>query len=532
MDRHSIIAAVGSPPGRSWRGMIRVSGPGAFDLLRSLVLSGWPSKSGAVKSGALPAVASERSGAELRRWPRGIFRVRLREPALGFPALLLVLSAPGSATGDDTFELLLPGNPLFLEGLIDRLVALDARVRRAGPGEFSLRAFLNGRMTLDAAEGVAALIRAADDESLHAAQRLSRGELARRAERWVSRLIEALALIEAGIDFTDEEDVVAIAPARLVETVRVLLHELDEGLHAPRSSTASSGRARRSLEWRPRVVLVGKPNAGKSTLFNALIGRRRSVESATVGTTRDAVEVEVEVSVAGSSALRVLLTDLPGVDAPGAAFDTDPLHARLRSAALRAVSEADLLLHCVPAGEEGASGAIDEVLSASVPILMVQTKCDGRAGGGAAPSAGAHAWNKAGPDHAMARPVIDGPAVRPSDPPTHEGTRRVIRTSAHLGHGLGELRSAIALALADQVKALQGHAALLPRHAAALAAARQHLEECAELAMREPAMGPWTSPERVAALLRLALDAFGQITGATAPDDVLALIFSRFCIGK
>lgn len=491
----SIIVAVGSPPGRSRRGLIRVSGSGSIELLRTLV-------------GEAPTPR------------RGIARVRLGVPAPGLAALAIVMPGPGSATGDDTFELLLPGNPLLLERLIDELIAIDPRVRRAGPGEFSARAFINGRLTLDEAEGVAALIQASSDAELHAARRLANGALSARCTEWSSRIVELCALVEAGIDFTDEDDVVAIEPTVLASRVRALSAEIDGEAGASSTTEARSGHAARAESWRPRVALVGAPNAGKSTLFNALAGAARTVASPIAGTTRDAIEVEIVLGAveARRAPMRVMLVDLPGLDAaPEAPASSDAhdgpkglgaptvrsgskvrdrsidaaLAPRLRTVALGALNDSDLILRCEPFGHPAALPEEVERAIADRPTLRVATKCDG--------------------DHR----ALTG-----------------LPTSAVTGLGLAELRAAIAQAIGSSTPALAGSSALVPRHRAALSAAREHLLSVQQCAEREPARGPWHAPEQTAAALRLALDAIGQITGATTPDDVLGVVFARFCIGK
>ncbi len=481
MDRIGIIVAVSSPPGRSRRGLVRASGAGALELLDAMLTAPW--------SAAAPAGR-----------PRGVARVRLRVPAPGIAALALRFPGPGSATGEDTFELLLPGNPNLLELVIQSMLALDARTRRAGPGEFSARAFLNGRLSLDAAEGVAALIRATSDAELEAAARLADGAVGRDARRWADRIAECAALVEAGIDFTDEEDVTAIAPEALAGAIGGVADEIE--------ASGGGGASSRSRESPPRVVLLGAPNAGKSTLFNALLGRRRTVASPRAGTTRDAIEATWSLAAPGG-AMEVLLVDLPGVDprpgaaegAGGSAAASPPsgdLVGPLHRAAERAVGEADLVLLCRAADEDHVAAARVEPaarLAGARPTIVVRTKSDLATARGRAP--GAAIW-----------------------------------TSAATGSGLDALRAAVAAALGSGAGAQAGAMAVLPRHRAALDRAGAALREAVRAAQREPPRGPWRRPEETAALLRLAIDALGEITGALHADDLLEIVFSRFCIGK
>jgi len=517
MDRTSIIAAVSSPPGRSLRGLVRVSGPGAFEVLDRIVAStrpAWPSPSDARGNGGATAWSSiahdARGGAPRARpraWPRGVHAARLRVPAPGMAAILLVLPAPRSATGDDTFELLLPGNPVLLDMVIDALIAIDPRVRRAEAGEFSARAFMNGRLTLDQAEGLAALIRATNDAELDAAGRLARGALGEHCRAWSGRLAELAALVEAGIDFTDEEDVVAIAPEALRREAEAIGAEL--------RASAGPGAAMRERPALPRVVLAGAPNAGKSTLFNALLGRRRTVESPVAGTTRDAIEQRWTIELPAGS-IEAMLVDLPGLDAD----DDSPLSRRLRDAAARALREADLVLLCraaavgalpEPPPEAGASTLASII--GDLPRVEVATKCDRMH------DAPAHRTSEDRAVHAHAALT----AGQPSEP---------IRTSAVTGAGLENLRCAVALALGAATPALAGASSVLPRHRAALEHASACLHDLRERLRREPPNGPWRSPEEAAALLRQALDAIGAITGDTHADEILGLVFSRFCVGK
>lgn len=482
MDRSSIIAAVSSPPGRSLRGLVRVSGPGALEVLDRIVAS--------VRGGPRPPPSSDAApvrglpGALDGGWRRGVWCARLRIPAPGMACIVLVMPGPRSATGDDSFELLLPGNPRLLELVIDELISMDPRVRRAEAGEFTARAFLNGRLSLDEAEGVAALISATSDAELAAAARLADGALGAMSRGWAARLAELAALVEAGIDFTDEEDVVAIPPVALAAQAEEVEREIE--------SLAGAGSAARAVATRPRVVLAGAPNAGKSSLFNALVRSRRTVESEVPGTTRDAIEAAWPLQAPGGR-IDAILVDLPGLEAEG----DSALSSRLRGAAERAIREADLVLLCRAADEDERGAARAEEVAALIgdrPRLLVHTKCD------------------------RAARADDGDAA--------------LRTSVVTGEGLEALRRAAARSLGERAPAQAGALAVLPRHRAALERAAGALREAAAHARRERPQGPWRAPEESAALLRLALDSLGEITGATHADEILGLVFSRFCIGK
>lgn len=396
----------------------------------------------------------------------------------GLRALALVYRAPSSFTGEDTVELLLPGHPVVLERTI--LACIERGARGAEPGEFTARSWMNGKRTLDEAEGIALAIAATSDAQLAAARRLQGGEAGRSVESARDGLSMLLSLVEAGIDFTDQEDVVAITGAALadrLEPIVAALRRLD--------GHAVAAALERPLPW---VVFAGAPNAGKSSLFNAMLGRVRTVASGEAGTTRDAVGEPISID-----GQEVLL-----VDAPGTAPPTSSLEAAMQEQARQAIARAALVLRCVPpGGEEPERGERD---------LIVRTKCDllARADGGAVPPADARG------DHAVAGPML---------------------TSATQGIGLEQLKATIGDRLAEPIttEAAEG-LALLPRHQSAIRVALRDVEEAQERA--QPHRAGLPDAELVAAHLRQALDALGSIAGAVTPDDVIGLVFARFCVGK
>ena len=285
------IAAVSSPPGRSARGLIRISGPGVSAVLEHLLED---------------AIAE----------PRKLTPVRLKPPHLPpIPALLLRFTAPASYTGDDLAELQLPGNAALLDRVLHEVLEVGRAsrpspstadgpdgpptspnqgaklARLAEPGEFTFRAYTAGKLDLTRAEGVGATISAVSDSQLAAAGLLRRGELGATAESLVDQIGGLLALVEAGIDFTDQEDVNPIAPGRLDEKLADAEHQLERILANSRSWGA--------IEALPRAVLVGPPSVGKSTLFNALLGRERAVIDAAPGTTRDVLAEPLRLQCTG-----------------------------------------------------------------------------------------------------------------------------------------------------------------------------------------------------------------------------------------
>lgn len=444
------IIAVSSAPGRAARGMIRISGPDAHAHV------------------ALP------------RTRFGTARLSLDIGEL--PALALRYDRPRSYTGEDVLELLLPGNPDLLERVVDHFVALGAR--RAEAGEFTARAYFNGKLSLAEAEGVAQTIAAESDAQLAAAKQLLSGQLGRIAAELAEEVATLLALVEAGVDFAEEEDVIAIAPAELLDRVRPI--------HAALSKQLSRAVGVERLSETPWVVLLGPTNAGKSTLFNALLGRRRAVESAIAGATRDVLVEPLTLPGGGE----VMLVDLAGV---GESVDALMLQAaEARAAALR---RAELIVECVPATAAQAEvqrwlAAAERAAGNDTPRLHVRTKAD-RQGESTGSSAGA------------------------------------LPVSARTGSGLSELLQAMQAQLEDRASSLAGDAlALAPRQEDALR--RAEAAAARVIAMVEPEAGApaLADDELVAGELRLSLDALGEIVGRITPDDVLGRVFATFCIGK
>ncbi len=462
VDTTATIIAIASPPGRSPRGIIRLSGNDVLALLRVLLAS-------APESGA---------GGEAIPCSRGIYKTRIKLNTHTIPALLLNYPAPNSYTSEHSAEFLLPGNPALLQRIIDYIIeqgsAHNLDIRTAEPGEFTARAFFNDRLTLTQAEGVAATIAAQSDAQLRAAAFLRNDSVGQLAATLCADLARALALLEAGIDFTDEQDVVAITTVDLLAQLRSLRERITNQL----DRAIGFGQ----YDATPRIVLTGPPNAGKSTLFNVLLGRTRAVVSDVAGTTRDVLIEPLHIPTTCGD-LEVLLIDIAGIENA----ESSLMHQHMQNVAADARARADLLLRCVP---------LNEVLTQPLAPneVLVRTKSDLNTG--------------------------------------NCNDENAVCLSAATQAGLDDLRRIIIDRLADRAVSLAADAvALLPRHEAALRAADEALADALQL-LEHSDERIIADAELVAAAMRAALDQLGLVAGRVTPDDILGHIFSEFCIGK
>lgn len=314
------IIAVGSPPGTSCIGLIRISGDETAALLKS--------------------IASLPDG-------RGICSTRCTISDWDLPCMVLWMPGPGSYTGEDVAELLLPGNPLLLERIVAQLIEAGVSaglvVGAAAAGEFTFRAWRHGTLELAQAESVMQLVTAETDADLCAAQRAAGGHLHAQVSELSQSIAMLLALVEAGIDFTDEEDVVLLPAGNLVKQINGLCDRIGELTAGSHGGDAD--------DERPLVQLRGRPSAGKSTLFNALLGRQRAVTQSTPHTTRD----ELIEACRLPDGRWIRLVDTPGTES----MDTDNLNA------------ADLHVWCVPPGD-----AFEAHSDLAGRTLTVRTMCD------------------------------------------------------------------------------------------------------------------------------------------------------------
>jgi tRNA modification GTPase len=352
---------------------------------------------------------------------------------------------------------------------------LDRGARVAEPGEFTRRAFLNGRIDLAQAEAVQRVIHARDETELRMALRALGGRLSSEAERLRVRILELCAEVEAGLDFSDQ-DIEIIAARDVAEQALALAAE------ARAAANAAGGRLGTEA---PRVALCGPVNVGKSSLFNAFVTTDRAITAPHPGTTRDTIEAEVEWD-----GLRLCLVDTAGRRSPADAVEAEAIER-----AHRAGAEADLVLLVLDATgpDESMRHAAEEI--SPERLIVVRNKCD----------------------------LVESPARDATGglvPAVAEAA-----TSVLTGAGLNVLRRLILARLRTAVERSASGLALNARHADALTRAAAALERAADAAKAD-------ALDLAAADLREALDAIGEISGHVLPDQILDRVFSTFCIGK
>ena len=454
MSELDTIAAIATPPGPGGVGIVRVSGPRAWQIADGIFQS--LEKPSAAKGGTfLHGKVIAADGAEIDE------------------ALCLIFRAPKSYTGEDTIEIQGHGGPVVLKKILRR--CLDAGARMAEPGEFTKRAFLNGKLDLVQAEAVADLIHAQSDRAAKAALEQLEGGLSKKFNALYDGLMATAADIETTLDFVEDElpdDVFPNLGKKLDESFRQLedlLATWDEG---------------RLLREGARVVIMGRPNAGKSTLFNALLGHDRAIVTALPGTTRDILE---ETFVLDGVPLRIL--DTAGLRETECLIEQEGIRrARAHSAA------ADIAIY---------------LIDSSQPV---------------SPEDGLH-LAKLNP----ARTVVvlnkaDKKITNNQYPITNI---QMVETSLITGAGIAEVKAAVAAKLGG-ISQTPAHAVISERHRDLLETARIELAQARERIAEGGELGAAPAAEH----LRAALEALGQVTGRVYHNELLDNIFSRFCIGK
>lgn len=446
----AVIAAIATPPGRGGIGVVRVSGPDVTSIIAGIL--------GRTLRPRHATLATFR-GAQGEALDRGL--------AIYYPM-------PSSYTGEAMLELQGHGGPAVLALLLKRCLDLGASL--AAPGEFTKRAFLNGKIDLVQAEGVADLIDAATATAARAAARSLTGAFSDEIQQLVEALVELRMVAEATLDFPEEE-VEFLRVADAVDKLRQLRERLDHLL--------ARSRQGRLLRDGLNVVLVGQPNVGKSSLLNRLAGEEIAIVTPVPGTTRDAIRESIDI---GGIPLHI-------VDTAGMRDSTDMVERVGIERAWSAVAKADLAVVVTDAREadHAADHAIISRLAPALPRIVIRNKID-----------------------------LCGGAVHADVQPG----QTEIWVSAKTGAGMDLLRDAM-LAAAGVHEDMEGTFLARERHLRALTIASDHLAAASPLLAQAP-----LPLELFAEELRLAQQSLGVITGEVSADDLLGVIFSRFCIGK
>jgi len=452
MNERDTIAAIATAPGAGGVGIVRLSGPRAR------------------------AIGEAVAGRELR--PRHAHHVRFLDhdgEAID-DGIALYFAAPASYTGEDVVELQGHGGTAVLQALLARCNGLGARLAR--PGEFSERAFLERRLDLAQAEAVADLIAAGDVRAARAARRALDGEFSHRVEDIAAELLAIRVHVEAAIDFADEPlDTLGGA------ALRARLDSLARALEALRAAAERGRRLRDGLH----AVIVGPPNAGKSSLLNALAGSDRAIVTDIAGTTRDLLHEVVRVD-----GVELALVDTAGLREGG-----DPIEREGMRRAHAELERADLAIVVLDARDPGAGCAAVENAIAGVPRrLWLLNKVD-----------------------------LLGTVDQTSLPAPGAADEPPLPLSAHTGEGLDAVRARLRALVLDGADAGEGAFTARTRHVDALARAAAELED-ARLHLRHEAL------DLAAEALRASHEALGEITGRVRADDLLGHVFSSFCIGK
>lgn len=467
------IVAQATPPGMGGLAVVRLSGPEADAILTALTAG---TVSGGASGGSLPEV-------------RRATLMQLVDPDDGKKidrAVVTRFQAPESYTGEDVVEISCHGGWLTPRLVVE--ACLRAGAREAEPGEFTRRAYLRGKLDLVQAEAVADLIEARSGALREAALgQLERG-LSRRVSELRERLLRVEALLAHHVDFPEEDDApvplddVSAEAARLLEEMSAMV------------ATAPEGEL---LREGALAVFAGRPNVGKSSLYNALVGEERAIVTEEAGTTRDALEATVQL---GGFPFRL-------VDTAGLRSSRERIERMGIEVARRYAGGADVVLYCVEAGRGLADDEEEFLGSLTAPVLLVETKAD----------------RLETPDH-------EAPVDDEGEGPVAEGGRVVgsVRVSVESGAGLDRLREMLpGLVYASVVQAGAEVPVLTRRrHARALESAISEVE-----AFRR-GLEEGLPAEIAATHLRAAEGALEELLGIVSPDDVLDVVFREFCIGK
>lgn len=442
MTKTATIYALSTATGRGAVAIVRLSGPLALSALVTL---------GVGKEGYLPRMAT---------------RVVLRDPATGQKlddALATYFRGPNSFTGEDVVELHLHGGRAVVEGVLSALAKIEG-LRLAEAGEFTRRAFEHGKLDLTAAEAVADLINAETQAQRELALDQLGGSLARLYTGFSTQLAGALAHLEADIEFPDED-----LPAGVSHAVTGVVQKLLGEITAHLSDARRGERLRDGL----RIAIIGAPNAGKSSLLNALARRDAAIVSPTAGTTRDVIEVALDLG-----GYPVVLADTAGLR-----ISDDEIESEGIKRARKNAEEADIVLALFDGTSDKDAATLNEIDERTIQVL---TKSD-----------------------LLTTPPVDTLAI-----------------STMTGAGIDRLLEILTTRVRDSLMTRQGPVLTRARHREALGEAQAHLQRA--VAQVETS----GLPELIAEDLRMALRALGRITGKVHVEDLLDKIFRDFCIGK
>ncbi|ADW76021.1 MULTISPECIES: tRNA uridine-5-carboxymethylaminomethyl(34) synthesis GTPase MnmE [Rahnella] len=454
MSTSDTIIAQATPPGRGGVGILRISGRAARDVAQA-VLGKLPKPRYA---DYLPFQDADGSTLD-----QGI--------ALWFPG-------PNSFTGEDVLELQGHGGPVILDLLLKRIIALE-NVRIARPGEFSERAFLNDKLDLAQAEAIADLIDASSEQAARSAVNSLQGAFSNRIHHLVEALTHLRIFVEAAIDFPDEE-IDFLSDGKIEAKLNTVMGDLD----AVRAEARQGSLLREGM----KVVIAGRPNAGKSSLLNALAGREAAIVTDIAGTTRDVLREHIHLD---GMPLHI-------IDTAGLREASDEVERIGIERAWNEIEQADLVLFMVDGTTTEATEPADiwpefmARLPASLPIVVVRNKAD-----------------------------ITGEALGQTEVNGHS----LIRLSARTGDGVDLLRDHLKQVMGFNHN-MEGGFLARRRHLQALEQAAQHLVQG-----KDQLLGAWAG-ELLAEELRLAQQSLSEITGEFTSDDLLGRIFSSFCIGK
>ena len=512
MNLDDTIVAIATPAGRGGIGVVRLSGPRAVEIAGPLLRLKHSLEPGAAVFGELVEPSGADTPVRLTtaessdaldgsfQSPASSDLQQARRTRVSGPheasqrideVVVIYFAKPHSYTTDDIVEISAHGSPVVLRHIVELCVAAGARL--AEPGEFTMRAFLNGRIDLTQAEAVRDLI---DSQTLYqakvAAQQLG-GALSRRLQPIKQKLVELIALLEAGIDFA-EDDVSVLPNATILDHIAAVRGPLEQ-----LADTFGYGKI---VHEGLTLAIVGRPNVGKSSLFNRLVERERAIVTATPGTTRDLVSETVAIG-----GIPVKLVDTAGIR-----HALDEAESMGIKKSMEALADADLVLVVIDASQ-GETAEDAELLrqAENRPVIVAGNKCDLGA-------------------------VSETPGSRKNSEPLRQaqgrlrGTPFFVLTSAVTGEGIPELRTEILRHIGGE-----GGASGVQAESGFLTSVRHQgliQESLAALDGAKVAVAGKVPHEMLLLDLYSALRPLDAITGATTTDDILNLIFSTFCIGK